>query len=369
MGESGVAYTVNDALHSAINPANLGFISNNSNFGFSAYPQKTQYNKGSQNIYYSNWGLYAGHGFGEIFEGGRLSAGVGFYRQNYNVSKQINKNETRITNENTSAIRIAAMLDWMVDIGLGLGLKFLNSELARYEGDAVIAYDLGILVKVPVYENEKISDRFNFDLDINAGYSLLNIGDDMKYPVSSVYPTSTYLPYPLPRMASLGYALRSGLNMVLGDEKIKAVDILWTAEARDVLVTFENPYEGYKYDDRHFGGIRPVSDIFLLERSDVYSMYGFRINLFETIGISGGANFHEYWGSQRDVNTKGFFLSTAGISKMLAEWTESPVINFIADHAELNYMYAEYLPEGDQKYHNNRYYNQLWLVVKNFDLF
>ena len=167
-------------------------------------------------------------------------------------------------------------------------------------------------------------------------------------------------------MASLGYSINAAIDMSIGDDEIKAVDILWTAEARDLLVRRDGI--GYKYEGP-LGGIRPINDIFALDRSDVNSIYGYRINFFEIIGFSGGANLSFHNGDMRDVNTMGLFLSTAGISKMLAEWTESPVINFIADHAELNYMYAEYLPEGDQKYHNNRYYNQLWLVVKNFDLF
>ncbi len=366
MGESGVAYSVNDPLHSAMNPANLGFISENSNFGFSVYPEKIQLNTISDDILISNWGFYAGHGFGEIFEGGKLSAGAGFLWQEVDLGTFVEpfSGDTYNPYENASTVQLAAMLDWCVDVGIGMGVKFIKSEL-NYNGDAT-AIDLGILIRYPIFENVELSDKFKFNLDVNGGYSLLNLGDEMRYDNN----TNEQLPFkvsdPLPRLASLGYSINAVIDMSIWDDEIKAVDILWTAEARDLLVkrdSLEYEYMG------PFGGIRPISDIFALDRSDVNSMYGYRITLFETAGFSGGVNLNIHFGNIRDVNTRGIFLSTAGPGKILAEWTDSPVIRSIADHAELNYMYAEYLPEGDQLYHYNRYYNQLWLVVKNFDLF
>ena len=192
MGESGVAYSVNDQLHNAMNPANLGFISENSNFGFSVYPEKMKLNTISDDILVSSWGIYAGHGFGEIFEGAKLSAGAGFLWQEVDLGTFVEpfSGETYNPYENASTVQLAAMLDWKVDVGIGMGVKFINSEL-NYVGDAT-AIDLGILIRYPVFENVEISDKFKFNLDISGGYSLLNLGDEMKYDYNTNVPMPSH---------------------------------------------------------------------------------------------------------------------------------------------------------------------------------
>jgi len=68
------------------------------------------------------------------------------------------------------------------------------------------AFDLGVLIKIPVIKTYTFSENLNADLDVSIGAALLNFGDELNVDGYNA---------PLPRQNSLGYSLSFGFNYVI----------------------------------------------------------------------------------------------------------------------------------------------------------
>ncbi len=384
MGGAGAAYTDNDPLHNSFNPANIGFMSRESNFGFGLYPVQHQDNQpgeigapGETGIH--NFGFNAGYNFGEIFKGANFSGGIGFVRQNVDYEEhQIIPHifHHYASSESASTILIGGLLDYYLKLGIGFGFKFVNSNLLPFKnsqesknGDA-FALDAGLLLSVPIIKDMKLSDKINFNLDGNLGYSILNLSDGIDYGEQV---------NPLPRMASLGYSLNGTVNMMMDGRQIKAVDLLFTGEARDLLVSRDSTginYQGPLGDIRFWGDLIPT------ERTKVESIIGLKAVLYETLGI--GAGWQNYKiengisSTKLDMNTLGFYFSTSGLTKMGAGWTDLNWLKFMAKHIELRFVYTIYNEDFKRIYYSSEFgamqsaeptfYRQFTLAVKNLEL-
>jgi hypothetical protein len=342
MGQTGVAYSAEDAFAFRNNPAHLGILSMNNNLLISSYPSGMRYLPlFSNNISFINHGFNIGYNFGRDSGSFPLSIGAAYMYQDMDIGYWVRTYEDGTIGEpfhsyeTANSFSVSAALDLWVKIGFGLTYKSIKSYLAPASqlsgGEAGVgssdAVDVGLLAIFPVLEKFQLNDDFSLDLDASLGMSVLNLGSKMTYREEAD---------PLPRMSNIGYSVSAGLDYKYKNTILKLLKIDWTCEAQDILVSRDSLgsyYEGI-YSDVNF-----IQNFFLLKSPNQESVkVGVSFSVLDIFRFM----FGTYTFGKSSANTIGYGLQLKGMLKFATAYSQDTFLKYIAEHIDVAIYYAKF---------------------------
>ncbi|HPI20518.1 MAG TPA: hypothetical protein PKY56_09120 [Candidatus Kapabacteria bacterium] len=373
IGGAGVAVPTDDAFNVFSNPALLGLSSRETNFSANFYPENIKIKPFGGDPYFYNFAISAGINLDKQM-GIPLSLGIGYLRQYSDLGEHIRTREDGAaigayrSEESANSFFLAASTEFWVKLALGFGVKFISPESNPILIDEdITAFDFGIIAVAPIVKDYVLSDELSGNFNFSAGYSLKNLGNEIKYNFNHdfiiyTYEREYYRPKPLPRTERLGIGLNINFDYDFKGTKIKILNVDFTSEANADLVKIDSL--GYEY--------RPIlsetniwKNIIQAKSSEnVINRLGWRLNLFEFVSYSDGRKFEYYPYSDLNYTTSGFSIETTGIFKILNALIGNSDFGYIANHFNLRFSYAEIKGEAGVLGFNN--YKNIELIVKGF---
>jgi len=358
MGYTGTSLPIDDPYGFLLNPAQLGYTSQQNNFSYMLYPSKVNlWDADEFRIKGSAFNI--GYNFKDLV-GIPISVGFGFANPELKLSLRNPNNEWDLEDKDKyEAYSVGVGIDYLVQFSAGITYKSIHSKIIDFSASSFPppyfeinpnTIDYGFLLNVPVLNliNNEISfsiinDKpmkpfFNFSL----GYSQSNIGDEIYY-------VAVAQKDPLPRTARLGYGISTGIDIKIAETSLKFLKFDFTVDAEDLLLK----YETISLDDRMFPSIKRFSgyqsfigdinvgkNIFQIKGdNNVISRSGFQINAFEFFTYKRGhLNGHGY----NDFTTNGVEFRISGLLKFAKIISNDPVINFISNHFDMRYYNSNY---------------------------
>ena len=309
---------------------------------------------------YSSKAAAAGYNFKNLLDDLSLSIGFGYIDTDFYLGKNIwtdeqgNMLDEFESKEYYKAYSIGIGFDYYAILNFGYTFKDITSDLYNGSVDpedqipkaTANAYDIGLQITIPIIgiinqvqkKSITVFNDFKPAADISFGYSIMNIGDDMRNAFSN---TSD----PLPRTAQIGFALSFSLETTIQDVDIEAFKLDFSSEGRDLLVK-KDSLGRYEYISAP-GAINIWENVIKGNISDEVDVHrGWRLQIYEIFEISMGNYNGIGWDEAGGVKTFGFTASSRGILKMLKALQDNKTLSFIADHFQLNYSHTEYAQKG-----------------------
>jgi hypothetical protein len=337
MGATGTALPTEDPFGFLWNPAQLGYTSQTNNLSFIFYPSKVDWVPAFHSgIESKAIALNVGYNFKD-FIGFPLSFGFGYSNTEFDYSYYGAK-------DYYNAYSIGLGVDYYVQLSTGYTIKNVTSIISFLEGGESdvsakeTVNDFGILLNVPVIklidnnmqlqldENLYTKPSFNFSL----GYSKSNIGDEISY-------IDAAQSEPLPRMERLGYGINTGFDLVSDNFRINAINLSFTVEADDILVTRASTGSEYQstLSDLNFW-----KNIVQIEGDEnIVSHAGIKLEFVESFSYYSG-HFSGRGFNQGETN--GYEIRAKGLFKLWALWAKDPITDFLRDHIDIRYYSADY---------------------------
>lgn len=344
MGMVGTGLPTNDPFGFYYNPAQIGYNSQANNFSLQFYPSKVNW-LGLNLVSYNNIAFNAGYNFKNLLNGLSLSAGFGYIHSKMDYADHLGPStypSSYVSYDEFNAYAFGVGIDYYVQFNVGLTYKKITSVLSSpswmntigksYEATPS-TFDYGFLLTVPVikiidpnyylfkYKALPAHPYFNFSI----GYARLNQGGE------AVYADQAQAD-PLPRTARLGYSFSAGLDLTLKNTSIKIIDYSFTVDADDILI--ERNSLSYSYQSG-IGDIQIGRNLIELKSSDKVVVHkGHYINFYETISLMIGRFDGNGYYSRK---ASGWGVSAKGVLKMLKANLENNVVDYIADHFDVQY--------------------------------
>ncbi len=357
MGQTGTALPTEDPFGFVWNPAQLGYTNQDNSLRYIFYPSKIDwipaFNAGLQ---LRGMAFNAGYNFKDLI-GFPISLGFGYSNTEINFGTFLRTSSIGAieSKDYYDAYSVGVGIDYFVQFSAGLTIKSVTSILGPFppgeessstltaKGDKT-AIDFGFLIDIPVLklidQNLKMgSEEGNIlkpDFNLSLGYSKSNIGD-------KIYYIDRAQADPFPRIDRLGYGVTAGLDYVSDDIQLNTVNLSFTAEADDILVTGDN-LTGWSYQST-LSDLRFWKNIINIEGDGkIVSHAGFRIDLFETVSLSTG----HFTGRGYQVRkTNGFELRAKGLFKLYALWAKDPITEFLRDHIDVVYYNTNFFADHE----------------------
>jgi hypothetical protein len=352
LGMTGTSLPNEDPAGFYYNPAMLGYISQNNTISFQMYPSKVNW-LGFNFLSYENKSFNIGYNLKNLLGGLNLSAGFGYIHSKMDWGKFIFTGPDSPTPlysppysvdtfDQFDAYGFGVGIDYFVQFNVGISYKKIISQIPRDNYDSpeaidanISTLDYGMLLTIPV--TRLVSPVIQFPilenilaspyLNLSLGYAQLNVGNELYY----IDRSQTE---PLPRTARLGYTISSGINIKLNSSTIKAIGYEFTVDADDDLIetdpyTYTHSYQGFLGDikiGRNLIGLKSDNNVVVHK--------GHNVNLFETISFQiGRFDGRGYYNDK----SSGIGIQTKGIFTLLKTFTNNNVLNFIADHLDIQY--------------------------------
>jgi hypothetical protein len=341
-----------DAYGAYYNPAKVVTFSQQNNFAFGFYPQKTDWLPGLDfgEFNFHAYALAARYKFKTIIP---VNIGFSYIYSKFDLGENVwtdasgRELATFNSYESCSAFSLGIGIDYYLKFSLGLTYKDIYSKLVPVKIQNVngiaeaSAFDIGLLISAPISEFALPEELKNINsfmpiFDLSIGYSINNFGDEMFY-------GDTDQGDPLPRQSRLGYGLSLGLNYNYNDFKIRLIKFDFSTEARDFLAYRTGEYIKYKSISGDINFFRNVIGGNTSNEVEVYR--GWRINLLNIFTYSKGR-----------ISSKGFILfdksngysvNTKGIFDWLQNKLQDSTIKYITNHFSLEYSWAKYDSENE----------------------
>jgi hypothetical protein len=355
MGLLGTAYPNEDPAGFYYNPAQLGHTSQTNNISLQVYPSGVDWGVPAflRNIglgyKYKNLSFNVGYNFSKLLGGLNLSAGFGYIHSkfdfgNFNVTGPDSPTPLYTIDQydRFDAYGFGVGIDYFVQFSAGITYKNIHSQMPGYTFAGVTTFeanisaiDYGLLLTVPL--TKLVDPQLQFSLlrnipaspylNLSLGYANLNVGNEIYY----IDPAQAD---PLPRTARLGYTISAGLNIELNNSTLKALSYDFTVDDDASLVQRDTASSKPSYKD-FFGNIKIGRNLIGL-KSDNYVVVhkGHNINLLETISFQIGRFDGRGYYNER---TSGFGIQTKGIFTLLKSFSKNDIVNFIADHLDVQY--------------------------------
>ncbi len=373
IGGAGVAVPTDDAFNVFSNPALLGLSSRETNFSANFYPENIKIKPFNGDPYFYNFAISAGINLDKQM-GIPFSLGIGYLRQYSDLGNIVRISEDGsflgryLLEESLNSFYLAASTDFWIKLALGFGVKFISPESNPILIDeGITAFDFGIIAVAPIVKDYVLSDELSGNFNLSAGYSLNNLGNEIKYNFDHdfiIYPNERdyYSPKSLPRSERLGIGLNINFDYDFKGTKIKILNVDFTSEANADLVKIDSL--GYEY--RSILSETNIWKNLIQAKSseNVINRLGWRLNLFEFISYSDGRKFEYNPYSDLNYTTSGFSFETTGIFKILNALTGNSTFGYIANHFNLRFSYADIKGEAGVLGFNN--YKNIELIVKGF---
>ncbi len=344
LGMVGTAIPTNDPFGFYYNPAQIGYTSQTNNISLQFYPSQINW-LGLNVISYNNIAFNLGYNFKNLLNGLSLSAGFGFIHSKMDYAAHLGPSyypSSNVSYDEFNAYGFGVGIDYYVHLNVGITYKKINSKLGVpiFSNVAMGSYeanpstiDYGLLLTIPViklidpkyylftYNNLPAVPYFNF----STGYSRLNQGGEAVY-------VDQAQADPLPRTARLGYSISAGLDLALKNTSIKIIGYDFIVDADDILI--ERNSQSYTYQSG-IGDIQIGRNLIELKSSDKVVVHkGHNINFYETISLMIGRFDGSGYYSRK---TSGWGISAKGALKMLKANLENNIVDYIADHFDIQY--------------------------------
>jgi hypothetical protein len=352
MGGTSVPYAGNDALAIAFNPAHLGRMSLDLNFGTELYPSSSAWlPQLASNLGYDAKTVHLGYPFKRINQKKPVSFGLAYTRVFLDLGEVAIVDEsgpeqigTFHAFERANLWSIGVGFDDLVKAGLGLSIKDIQSNLAPSgtggDGSAgAIAYDFGLVAYVPADEIIARLKKTPFEIGsglrpiggIGFGYSQSNIGDKISY-------IDAAQADPLPRTARIGTSLKIGLALLAQDQTWQLFSFEHVHEAEQLLVRVDESGE-VSYDG-WLGDIDFWDNVILRKGgAEIISKRGWELSLAEIVSVRQG-RYDDPLG-RVNYDTKGIGFSLHGVLKMIRHFApasqDEPWLDFMYRHLDIGF--------------------------------
>ena len=357
-GLIGVAKPNNDAIGFYLNPAILGYSSQNNHASIFFMPKKADWIPSwNLDLTKSTYGFNVGYNLKDL--GVPIFLGFGYlhdkidYGHHYRTSPyspQITLNVSPYDSYDVYSLGIG--IDYYLLFNFGMSVKPFDSifgdqqtenemGLGKVEGTA---YDYGSMIIAPISKLFFNDMKYEFCesnfvrpvVNFTVGYTISNIGDEVMY-------VDEAQKDPLSRTGRLGYTFDFGFDAHINNNIINIFTYSFTAEAEDILINQNDMHLFVGYQS-FLGDIDVWDNLVLLSPSDKVVLHkGHTLNLFETLTITSGSYIGR--GYNTTVGTAGYGLSTEGISKMISASTNNKILKYITKHFVVDYFNATILKD------------------------
>ena len=369
-GIIGTAKPNNDPIGFYLNPAILGYSSQNNHASLFFMPNKADWLPSFDlDLTKNSYGFNLGYNFKEF--GLPISLGFGYLhdKMDYGTFYSTGPYSPEIIGEFDSydiydVYSLGIGIDYYLLFNFGMSIKPFESNLSDQPTENEIgigkvestAFDYGAMIIAPIsklffdnlkydfYENAYIKPVVNFTL----GYAISNIGDEVMY-------VDEAQKDPLSRTERLGYTVNFGLDAMINNTAINLFSYSFTAEVEDILLNrkvliTENDNYGQSFFYYTDGYQTPLSDInvwdnlVLLSPNDEIILHkGHTLTLFETLTLTSGSYIGR--GYYTTVGTSGYGFSSEGISKIISNSVENSFLKYLVKHFVIEYFNATILKD------------------------
>ncbi len=338
------------------NPAQLGHFSGEHTFAIQFYPQKADWlpEFDYSEVTFQSTAAAVGYPLDHIFPMMPLTLGFGYIDTKLDLGENVwtdaegNPIGTFHSWEQYKAFSLGIGFNRFIRFNAGYTYKDIQSKLGPSSNNLedAAASDFGLQLTLPLVELYTMLQEGNNAftpvdgsepfLDFSMGYSLANKGDKIKY-------QNVTTKGALPKEARMGYALSFGLKRSYHGFNLRFIQFDWSNEARDLLVnrTADNENEYINVP----GKIGIWDNVILGKSNNEVTIYqGWRIQLLQTFQYSQGR--FKGPGYPTFQRTHGFLFSSRGVFKWLSAQLHSGILDFAAEHINLQYMETRYTTQS-----------------------
>ncbi|MBM2815163.1 MAG: hypothetical protein HW421_1925 [Ignavibacteria bacterium] len=362
LGSAGVSLPLNNAFSIYHNPAFSSFGANERNFSFDYNLTDKEISIPIDNT--QKIAAVAGIDLSKFYKDLPISVGIGYLRQSVDLGEFIRTDLSgKIIGkfhgeEWANTLNLSTSIDCWVKIGIGMNIKFVNSDLGPGAQGNTNAFDFGFFMNAPILKESKLIDGYPVDFNFGLGYSLSNFGDEL---------TIRSMSDPLPRTSTLGYSLSGSIKHQINKSDFKILELQWTAEASDILASRLPPISTTKYKSA-FENINIWDNILLLKNDNISAVrYGIKVGIFETLSFAFGRN-NQDTSINVAFDSYGISFQTDGLVKYLSDATDIELLKFIRKYLILKYSYSKITNSRESNNYSKTFsYHGLGLAVKLFD--
>ncbi|MEN8192779.1 MAG: hypothetical protein ABFS12_08165 [Bacteroidota bacterium] len=350
-GNIGTAKANNDPIGYYLNPAILGFSSQNNHASLYFMPSKTEWIKSfGYDLTWNTFGFNVGYNFKEFNIPISVGFGYMYDKFSYGTAKIYNpaepdKLDEVETYDSFNNFSFGIGVDYYILFSLGVSIKPFESQYnsisAEHEETILniegTSFDYGAMIVAPI--SKLFFDKVKYDLssttlikpitNFTIGYALTNVGGEVAF----VDDDQTD---PLSRTGRLGYTIDLGFDAYINNKKINLLTYSFTAETDDILIMKNDSthqFEGYQ---SFLGNIDIGKNLIQLKANDKVIVHkGHTFNLFETITFTLGS--FQGRGYPDVKYTNGYGFSSEGLLKLFSYSANNPTLNYIAEHFVLEY--------------------------------
>jgi hypothetical protein len=245
--------------------------------------------------------------------------------------------------EKSESFSIGIGVNYLINLGVGFNFKSVQSDLSPFGSANPFAMDYGMAVKVPITELTSTALAEPLELlpkvmpvlDVTMGYARSNVGDEVKY-------FDTQQPDLLPRSATLGLSVETGVISKALSSDWRILSFTWAREAEDLLVKRDAngqiQYQGW------FGDIRPFNNLILGKwGGNVELRKGWQVEIGEIASVRGGSLTGT---GSLSYETSGYSVRLSGFLKLIEAMNRAAVsdtwLGFVRDHFDLQYHSSSY---------------------------
>jgi hypothetical protein len=245
--------------------------------------------------------------------------------------------------EKSESFSIGIGVNYLIKLGAGFNFKSVQSDLSPFGSANPFAMDYGMVVNIPIIELTSAALAEPLELlpkampvlDVTIGYARSNVGDEVKY-------FDTQQPDPLPRSATLGLSVETGVTSKALSSDWRILSFTWAREVEDLLVNRDADgqiqYQGW------FGNIKPFDNLILGRwAGNVELRKGWQVEIGEIVSVRGGS----FTGTgSLSYKTSGYSVRLSGFLKLIEAMNRAAVsdtwLGFVRDHFDLQYHSSSY---------------------------
>jgi hypothetical protein len=367
-GEVSVSVVTDDPLAVSTNPAHLGMLGlgNYVSAGFNYAPWLPVFQQ--SDLWYRSFAFNAGMNVAGSSSGvPDVGIGLAYSRAYLNLgqasvpSEYPSGSETIDAYEASDQFSLGLGIDAVVRASAGFTVKHLVSHLvfggitgnARSGEAKAFAYDLGMLVDVPVFgilshlgaAQIEILPSLRPVVNVSFGFANNNLGRN-----TIVYFDAAQAE-PLPRYARAGITLSGALDYEVRDLVFRPLSFSWTIESNDVLVrrtpavfdSLGHTISGSSWEYwSGTGGIKVFDELILGHfNRETVKKRGLEIGLGEFFIARWGRFEEDRLIGGRQFRTTGYGLRLHGILKLIRalnpDLASSPVVDFLMRHLDMRF--------------------------------
>ena len=349
-GAIGVAKPNFDPIGYYLNPAILGYSSQNNHVSLFFMPKKVDLIPAhGVDISKNTYGFNLGYNFSELDI--PISIGFGYMhdKMDYGTFYRTGAYSPEIIGEFNSydifdAYSFGVGIDYYLLFNIGMSIKPFDSNIGSQPTENEIgigkvegtAFDYGLMIIAPIskllFDDSKIEfcktayskPNVNFTL----GYAVTNVGDEISY-------TDYAQKDPLSRTGRLGYTFDFGFDAHINDIQINLFTYSFTAEVQDILIEQSDLHQFVGYQSL-LDDVDIWDNLISLNPSDKVILHkGHTLSLYETLTLTSGGYIGP--GYSTTVGTSGYGLSSEGLLKIVSAMMENSTLKYFTKHFVIEY--------------------------------